>query len=117
MIINPKKMKEIKAFIKPSRVKQVVEELKNQGYDCITLSKAEGTGSLKRPDAFPSLEFKVADSPVVKLEIVCNDREVQTIVGIISREGRSPDPGDGLIYVSHVEQAFRVKTGEELTGL
>ncbi len=110
-------MKELKAFIKPSRAKQVVDALREQGFDCITLSKAEGTGSFKRPDAFPSLEFKITDSPVVKLEIVCADHKVDPIVQIISKMGRSDEPGDGLIYVSPVEKAYRVKTGEPLTNL
>jgi nitrogen regulatory protein P-II 1 len=105
-------MKEIKAFIKPNRAKEVVDALRERGFDCITLSKAEGTGSFKRPDAFPSLDFKITDSPIVKLEMVCNDERVAQIVDIISEKGRSVEPGDGLIYISPVEQAIRVKTGE-----
>jgi len=105
-------MKEIKAFIKPNRTKQVVDALNENGFDSITLSRAEGTGSLSRPDAFPSLEFKITDSQVVKLEIVCNDEKVEQIVSIISEEGRSAEPGDGLIYISKVEKAYRVKTGD-----
>ncbi len=108
-------MKEIKAFIKPNRTKQVVDDLRENGFDCITLSKAEGTGSLKRPDAFPSLEFKITDSPVVKLEMVCNDEKVEQIVNIISERGRSTEPGDGLIYISDVENAYKVKTGNAIS--
>ena len=110
-------MKEIKAFIKPNRAKQVVDALRDNGFDCITLSKAEGTGSFKRPDAFPSLEFKITDSPIVKLEIVCNDENVEKIVSIISEKGRSAEPGDGLIYIAPVEQAIRVKTGKPTSDL
>jgi nitrogen regulatory protein P-II 1 len=108
-------MKEIKAFIKPNRSKQVVNGLKDHGFDCITLSKAEGTGSHKSPDAFPSVDFKITDSPIVKLELVCNDDKVDQIVRIISEKGRSTEPGDGLIYVSSVEGAYKVKTGDPTT--
>jgi len=110
-------MKEIKAFIKPNRATQVVKALREHGFDCITLSKAEGTGSFKRPDAFSSLEFKITDSPVVKLEMVCNDEKVEQIISIISEQGRSTERGDGLIYISPVEQAIRVKTGELLRNI
>ncbi len=110
-------MKEIKAYIKPNRAKQVVEGLKQQGFDCITLSKAEGTGSHKSPDAFPSLDFKITDSPIVKLELVCNADSVDQIVKIISENGRSMEKGDGLIYISNVESAYRVKTGEPISKL
>jgi nitrogen regulatory protein P-II 1 len=108
-------MKEIKAFIKPNRLKQVVNGLKENGFDSITLSKAEGTGSHRSPDAFPSLDFKITDSPIVKLELVCNDEKVAQIVSIISEKGRSLEPGDGLIYVSHVEGAYKVKTGDSIS--
>ena len=109
-------MKEIKAFIKPNRARQVVEALKEHGFDCITLSKAEGTGSHKRPDAFPSLDFKITDSPVVKIEIVCNSEKVSQIVEIISANGRTTEQGDGLIYVSNVEAAYRIKTGQPISN-
>jgi len=110
-------MKEIKAFLKPNRVKPIVEELKEKGFDCITLSKAEGTGSHKSPDAFPSLDFKITDSQVVKIELVCNDEKADQIIEIISRNGRSSERGDGLIYVSNVESAYRVKTGEAISTI
>ncbi len=109
-------MKEIKAFIKPNRVKQIIEGLKEHGFDCITLSKAEGTGSYKSPDAFPSLDFKITDSPVVKIELVCNDDKVDQIVDIISSNGRTSERGDGLIYVSNVETAYRIKSGEPISS-
>ena len=108
-------MKEIKAFIKPTRVQQVVTALNESGFDCITISNAEGTGSHKRQDAFPSLEFKFTDSKVVKLELVCQKEHTEKVVQIISESGRSPEKGDGIIYVSNVEQAYKVKTGEVIT--
>ncbi len=108
-------MKEIKAFIKPVRIRQIITALKEKGFDSITLSKSEGTGVLKGPDAFPSLEFKVTDSTVVKLELVCPDDQAEQIVQIICKHGRSTEPGDGIIYVSEVEKAFKIKTGEPIT--
>lgn len=109
-------MKEIKAFLKPNRAKQVVDSLKERGFDCITLSKAEGTGSYKSPDAFPSLDFKITDSPVVKLELVCNNESVENIVKIIVSNARTTERGDGLVYVSNVEIAYRIKTGEQISS-
>jgi nitrogen regulatory protein P-II 1 len=106
-------MKEIKAFIKPNRVGQIVGALNENGFDNVTISMAEGTGSYKRPDAFPSLEFKITDSKVVKLELVCKKKDVEQIVQLISEHGHSPEKGDGIIYVSNVEKTYRVKTGKE----
>jgi nitrogen regulatory protein P-II 1 len=50
---------------------------------------------------------------VAKIEIVCNDSDVTKIIEIISMKGRTGNPGDGIIYVSGVEKAVRVKTGKE----
>lgn len=110
-------MKEIKAFIKPKRVQVVVESLRDAGFESITLSKGEGTGAYKSKNAAPSLDFHFTDSPVVKLELVCQDEESGQVVQLISEKARTPEPADGLIYVSDVVDAYRIKTGESIRQL
>ncbi|MAU14178.1 P-II family nitrogen regulator [Muricauda sp. 334s03] len=107
-------MKEIKAFIKPNRIQRVIEALSDNGFKSMTLSQAEGTGAFKAKGAKPSLDFHVTDSPVVKVELVCQNEEAQTAIDIILKNGRTPDPGDGIIYLSNIEDAFQIKTGESL---
>lgn len=107
-------MKEIKAFIKPNRVEQVVETLKEHGFDSVTLSKGEGTGTYKRKDAAPSLDFHFTDSPVVKLELVCHNEEVDRVIDLICEKARSADPGDGIIYVTDIKEAYKVKSKQPL---
>ncbi len=60
--------------------------------------------------AFVSQEFSITDSPMAKIEIVVKKEKVDTIVSIISEYGKTLHPGDGIIYVSDVEKAYRVKT-------
>jgi nitrogen regulatory protein P-II 1 len=107
-------MKEIKAFIKPKRVQKVIEALSNSGFKSMTLSQGEGTGAFKAKGASPSLDFHVTDSPVVKLELVCQNEEAQSAINIILENGKTPEPGDGIIYLSDIEDAFQIKTGESL---
>jgi nitrogen regulatory protein P-II 1 len=107
-------MKEIKAFIKPVRVQIVVESLREAGFESVTLSKGEGTGAYKQEDAAPSLDFHFTDSPVVKLELVCQNEEMEKAVKLICEKAKSPDPGDGIIYVTEIEDAYRIKTGESI---
>ena len=57
-------MKEIKAFIKPSRVSKVIEALGKAGFESLTLSKGEGTGTYERPDATLDLEYFFTNSLV-----------------------------------------------------
>jgi nitrogen regulatory protein P-II 1 len=94
-------MKEIKAFVRPNKVNEIVHHLIDNDFENITLSSAEGTGKLQDENAFVSQKFSVTDSPMAKIEMV------------ISEFGKTLNPGDGIIYVSNVEKAYRVKTGLE----
>ena len=107
-------MKEIKAFIKPNRIQRVIEALADSGFKSMTLSQAEGTGAFKAKGARPSLDFHVTDSPVVKIELVCQNEEAQTAVEIILKNGKTEEPGDGIIYIANIEDAFQIKTGESI---
>jgi nitrogen regulatory protein P-II 1 len=106
-------MKEIKAFVKPFKVNDICHHLIEAGFPNLTVSSAEGTGNLENSDPSVSTQFSITDSQVAKIEIVCNKENVDKIVAIISEQGRTGNPGDGLIYVSDVEKAYRVKTGLE----
>ncbi len=106
-------MKEIKAFVRPNKVNEIVHHLIENGFENITLSSAEGTGKLQDEKAFVSQKFSVTDSEIAKLEIVAEDKNVDTICTIICEYGCTLNPGDGLIYISNIEKVYRVKTGLE----
>ena len=106
-------MKEIKAFVRPNKVNEIVHHLIDNDFENITLSSAEGTGTLQDENAFVSQKFSVTDSPMAKIEMVIEKAKVNTVVSIISEFGKTLNPGDGIIYVSNVEKAYRVKTGLE----
>lgn len=106
-------MKEIKAFVRPNKVNEIVHHLIDNDFENITLSSAEGTGKLQDENAFVSQKFSVTDSPMAKIEMVIEKAKVNTVVSIISEYGKTLNPGDGIIYVSNVEKAYRVKTGLE----
>lgn len=107
-------MKEIKAFVKPNRIQRIIEALTDNGFKSMTLSQAEGTGAFKAKGARPSLDFRITDSPVVKLELVCQNEEAQAAIEIILKNGKTEEPGDGIIYIANIEDAFQIKTGDSL---
>lgn len=107
-------MKEIKAFIKPNRVQKIIEALSIAGFKSMTLSRGEGTGQFLDKGAAPSLNFHITDSSVVKLELVCQNEEAASAIAIIVENGKTPTPGDGIIYLSNVEDTFQIKTGESI---
>lgn len=107
-------MKEIKAFIKPNKLENVVEALKENGFESVTLSECEGTGTYKIEDSLPSLKFHFADSKMIKLELVCQNEEAEKAVAIICKNGKTPFSADGIIYVSDINDAYRIKTGKSI---
>ncbi len=104
-------MKEIKAFVKPFKINDILRKLLDAGFPNLTVSMAEGTGHFKNEDASLSMNFTLTNSKVAKIEIVCNDEDVDKIITIISTLGKTGNSGDGIIYVSDVERAIRVRTG------
>lgn len=106
-------MKEIKAFVRPNKVNEIVQHLREAGFENMTVSMAEGTGKLQRENASVSQKFSITDSPIAKIEMVVAKEKVNTVINIISEYGKTLNPGDGIIYVSDVEKIFRVKTGLE----
>ncbi len=106
-------MKEIKAFVRLNKVNEIVQQLKDNGFENMTISSAEGTGKLQRENASVSQKFSITNSDIAKLEIVAADKDVDTICAIICEYGCTLNTGDGLIYVSNVEKVYRVKTGQE----
>ena len=91
-----------------------MEALTDNGFKSVTLSHGEGTGAFKAKGAKPSLDFHVTDSPVVKIELVCQNEETQAAIELILANGKTEEPADGIIYLTNNEDAFQIKTGKSL---
>ena len=106
-------MKEVKAIVKPFKLNDILNHLLDAGFLKITITFAEVTGSFKSDESTMSSQFSLTDSKVAIIVMVCKDSEVENIVSIISSEGRTGNPGDGIIYVSEVTKVYDVTTGLE----
>jgi nitrogen regulatory protein P-II 1 len=106
-------MKEVKAFIRHVQINNVIKGLRDNDFKSLTLTDVEGTGRFTRRDDKPSFKFPVAHTKMAKLEIICKKEDVEMVVRLIHEHGGTGEKGDGIIYVSDVEQIFKVKTGEE----
>ncbi|MCF8338901.1 MAG: P-II family nitrogen regulator [Bacteroidales bacterium] len=104
-------MKEIKAFVKPFKVMDIFHHLKESGFPNLTVSMAEGTGKLKSEESAAPHQFSITDSRVAKIEVVCENQALDTIVQIITENAYTGNSGDGIIYVSEVEKIYRVRNG------
>jgi nitrogen regulatory protein P-II 1 len=106
-------MKKIEAIIKPFKLDPVKEALSDAGVTGLTLSEVKGMGRQKgHTELYRGAEYVVDYVPKVKIEIVVADEIVGNVVGVIERAARTGSLGDGKIFVTPVEEAVRVRTGE-----
>jgi nitrogen regulatory protein P-II 1 len=106
-------MKKIEAIIKPFKHDEVKEALQEIGLQGITVTEAKGFGRQKgHTELYRGAEYVVDFLPKVKLEIVLGDGMVEKAIEAIITSAKTGRIGDGKIFVSNVEEAVRIRTGE-----
>ncbi|MHA1518135.1 MAG: P-II family nitrogen regulator [Alphaproteobacteria bacterium] len=106
-------MKKIEAIIKPFKLDEVKEALQEIGLQGITVTEAKGFGRQKgHTELYRGAEYVVDFLPKVKLELVLNDNMVEKAIEAIITSAKTGRIGDGKIFVSNVEEAVRIRTGE-----
>jgi nitrogen regulatory protein P-II 1 len=106
-------MKKIEAIIKPFKLDEVKEALQEVGLQGITVTEAKGFGRQKgHTELYRGAEYVVDFLPKVKIEIVLGDDMVDKAVDTIRRAAQTGRIGDGKIFVSKIEEAIRIRTGE-----
>jgi nitrogen regulatory protein P-II 1 len=106
-------MKKIEAIIKPFKLDEVKEALQEVG---ITVTEAKGFGRQKgHTELYRGAEYVVDFLPKVKIEVVLGDDAVDAAVEAIRKAAQTGRIGDGKIFVSNIEEAVRIRTGE--TGM
>ena len=109
-------MKKIEAIIKPFKLDEVKEALHEMGLQGITVTEAKGFGRQKgHTELYRGAEYVVDFLPKIKIEIVADDGLVERAVEAIQKAAYTGRIGDGKIFLSSVEEAIRIRTGE--TGI
>ncbi|MEH6361705.1 MAG: P-II family nitrogen regulator [Amylibacter sp.] len=107
-------MKKIEAIIKPFKLDEVKEALQEVGIQGLTVTEAKGFGRQKgHTELYRGAEYVVDFLPKVKIEVVLEDEQLEAAIEAIVDAARTEKIGDGKIFVSTVEQAIRIRTGEE----
>ncbi len=107
-------MKRIEAIIKPFKLDDVKDGLNKIGIHGITVTEVKGFGRQKgHTELYRGAEYRVDFVPKVYLEIICSDDAVPGIVEVIEKTAKTGNIGDGKIFVSSVEEAVRIRTGEK----
>jgi len=106
-------VKKIEAIIKPFKLDEVKEALHEVGVSGITVTEAKGFGRQKgHTELYRGAEYVVDFLPKIKLEIVVPDALADRTVEAIAKAAHSGRIGDGKIFVSSIERALRIRTGE-----
>ncbi|MCB1505111.1 MAG: P-II family nitrogen regulator [Hyphomicrobiaceae bacterium] len=106
-------MKKIEAIIKPFKLDEVKEALQEIGLQGITVIEAKGFGRQKgHTELYRGAEYVVDFLPKVKVEVVLSDEMVDKAVETIQNAAKTGRIGDGKIFISSIEEAIRIRTGE-----
>ena len=106
-------MKKIEAIIKPFKLEDVKEALSAVGVEGMTVTEVKGFGRQKgHKEIYRGAEYVVDFLPKIKLEIVVSTGKVDQVVKAIQDAAKTGKIGDGKIFVTPVEQAARIRTGE-----
>ena len=106
-------MKLVFAIIKPHRLEDVKEALRDLGVGGMTSVEGQGFGRQRgHTELYRGAEYQVDFVPKVQVEVMADDDQVEGIVDAIMKSARTGKIGDGKIWVTPVEQVHRIRTGE-----
>ncbi|MDK3157955.1 P-II family nitrogen regulator [Kamptonema cortianum] len=107
-------MKKIEAIIKPFKLEDVKEALSEKGFHGMTVTETKGFGRQKgHTEIYRGSDYQVDFLPKLKVEIVVPDDGVDAAVNSILSSAKTGKIGDGKIFVTHVEDAVRIRTQEK----
>jgi nitrogen regulatory protein P-II 1 len=110
-------MKLITAIVKPFRVADVREALTTAGVRGLTVSDVQGFGRQGgHTEVYRGAEYRVDFVPKARMEVLVDDADVDTIVGVIVAAAQTGKIGDGKVWVTPVDDIVRVRTGEHGPG-
>ncbi len=107
-------MKLLKAFVRSDRVEEVVRALERAEAPGITLSRVHGVGYGYDPYLFSLAPSEVRKTPEIsKVEVVCRSEDLDRLLETLIDSARTGARGDGIVFVTPVERAIKIRTGEE----
>lgn len=106
-------MKKIEAIVRKSKFKEVKQALLEEGVEFFSYWKIRDMGKDYETRIYRGVEYKTPAAERICLSIVTDNEQAEEIVRLIIKSGRTGDVGDGRIFVTNIENAFRIRTGEQ----
>ena len=106
-------MKKVEAIIKPFKLDEVKDALSEVGIQGMTVTEVKGFGRTGgKKEVYRGSAYVVDFVPKVKIEVVVADGQTQQVLDAIEKSAKTGRIGDGMIFVSAIEKAVRIRTGE-----
>ena len=106
-------MKKVEAIVKPFKLDEVKEALQELGLQGLTVFEAKGFGRQKgHTELYRGAEYVVDFLPKVKIELIIEDSRLEAVIDAIQKSALTGKIGDGKIFVSSIDDAIRIRTGE-----
>ena len=106
-------MKKVEAFIRPFKLNDVKEALMEIGIQGMSVIEVRGFGRQKgHTELYKGSEYNVEFLPKIKIEVVVKDSELERVIEQVMSAARTGQIGDGKIFISNVDDAIRIRTGE-----
>ena len=106
-------MKMITAIIRPHKYEDVRNALIDVGIEGLSATEIRGFGRQRgQTEIYRGAEYKTTEVPKIKIEIVIPATKLDQVVNVISKSSETGKVGDGKIFVSNIDQAIRIRTGE-----
>jgi nitrogen regulatory protein PII len=107
-------VKKIEAFVRHEAFEPIRAELLDRGFPSLSITEVKGSGRQKGiVEHYRGSTLTVNVRPKLKLEIIVDDRDKSLVVETILKHARTGDIGDGKLFVSTIDEAIRIRTGEE----
>lgn len=107
-------MKKVECIIRKSKLEDLVVEVEKLGVSGLNITQIAGYGKQKgKQEVYRGVEYEVKLKEKLKVEMVVPDDEVDELIDVITEASRTGEVGDGKIFVYGIEQAVRIRTGEE----
>jgi nitrogen regulatory protein P-II 1 len=106
-------MKKVEAIVRHFKLDDVKNALTEKGIHGMTVSEVRGFGRQKgHTEIYRGAEYAVDFVPKVKIEVVCKDEDLQTVVSTIMEAAQTGQIGDGKVFITNIENTIRIRTGE-----
>ena len=107
-------MKKVEAVVRHFKLEDVKNALTERGIHGMTVTEVRGFGRQKgHTEIYRGTEYAVDFVPKVKIEVVCSDYNLQSVIDMIVKTAQTGQIGDGKIFVSDLDNAIRIRTGEQ----